>query len=858
MCPYRSLLAGPSAAAVLLLVSLAGPVQAQLKPAPSPEIDSVRVAPGAQYAAGNLHQFFFGNSYRTLWKTPVQVPVLDLDSFAGGLEPSRLSGGMQTKSLRFKTRDGHEWVFRSVDKDNVVMPPRFEGTVVEDIMRDQVSSSHPVAALVAARIQEAAGVLHPEPRLAMMPDDPRLGEFRQEFAGRLGMIEEFPAVPEGRRGFARAVEIIESEELLAELNTDPTTRVDAAALLTARLTDMFINDWDRHHGQWKWARLSADPAGPWVPIARDRDKAFISYSGLIPKVARLSAKNIVSFDSTYPSITGLTWNSLAFDRRLLSGLEKSTWDSVAQALAGRLTDSVIDAATHALPPEYQASGPELAAKLKARRDGLPGLATRFYAHLADVVDLHATDADDRAAIHLLTDTVIVSLIGGPGGGREYFRRRFIAGETSEIRLYLQGGDDHAVVTGQANRSIPLRLIGGNGTNRMADSSVVAGRGETVRIYQQGTIRGVEVGADTMFDRRPWVRERGRLVPPGKDRGGRMGPLLGISIHGDYGIIPRIGLSQYRYGFGKRPYARRIALAAEYATKLEAWRVELLMDQRREFSPLHFLLLGGFSEFEVIRYHGLGNQTTSGSAESEFFEVDQQQWLGQLAAGWSLGPKSDLSFGPLVKYVVTDSTAGRFISGDQPYGFAEFGQAGLRLNLHHDVRDQPRHPRKGMLVDATAAYYPAVWDVESPFGSLSGSLATYFTLPVPLRPVLAFRGTGRKLLGDFPYFESAFIGGGASVRNLDAQRYAGDASLAGTAELRLPLASFSFILPLDIGIFGLAEAGRVYLDGESPGGWHSAFGGGFWIGVVDPTSALSFTFTNNQERTGVFIKAGLTF
>ena len=44
---------------------------------------------------------------------------------------------------------------------------------------------------------------------------------------------------------------------------------------------MFMNDWDRHFGQWKWGRLSNDPDAPWVPIARDRDKAFISYSGLI-------------------------------------------------------------------------------------------------------------------------------------------------------------------------------------------------------------------------------------------------------------------------------------------------------------------------------------------------------------------------------------------------------------------------------------------------------------------------------------------------------------------------------------------------------------------------------------------------
>ena len=175
---------------------------------------------------------------------------------------------------------------------------------------------------------------------------------------------------------------------------------------------------------------------------------------------------------------------------------------------------------------------------------------------------------------------------------------------------------------------------------------------------------MEVGADTMFDRRPWIREQGKLVPPGKDRGSRMGPVLGISIHGDYGFIPRFGVSHYQYGFGKRPYARRMAVAAEYATRINGWKVEALLDQRREHSPLHFLANVGLSQLEVIRFHGLGNNSP-GPGDSDFFEVDQKQRLAQLSAGWSLGPKSDLRFGPLVKFVTTNDIPGQFIAANRP-------------------------------------------------------------------------------------------------------------------------------------------------------------------------------------------------
>jgi hypothetical protein len=52
-----------------------------------------------------------------------------------------------------------------------------------------------------------------------------------------------------------------------------------------------------------------------------------------------------------------------------------------------------------------------------------------------------------------------------------------------------------------------------------------------------------------------------------------------------------------------------------------------------------------------------------------------------------------------------------------------------------------------------------------------------------------------------------------------------------------VAHFTFILPVDMGIFGVVDAGRVYLNGDSPGGWHTSKGLGFWIGVPDPSTAV---------------------
>ena len=50
---------------------------------------TVVVAAGEQYRAGLLHRLVLGRHYRDLWTMGVEVELLDLDSFAGGLEPLR-------------------------------------------------------------------------------------------------------------------------------------------------------------------------------------------------------------------------------------------------------------------------------------------------------------------------------------------------------------------------------------------------------------------------------------------------------------------------------------------------------------------------------------------------------------------------------------------------------------------------------------------------------------------------------------------------------------------------------------------------------------------------------------------------
>lgn len=837
-----------SVSLLLVAAGLAAPLEAQTDWFRG---DTV-IAAGPRYAADWFHRFLLGGHYRKLWTTPVPVPVLDLSRYAGGLHPDKVGGGMQTRTLRFTNPRDLEYVFRPLRRDSLASTKQYWGTIIEDVLQDAIAAQHPGGAIVAGPIMDAVGVLHPHPRLAALPDDPALGEFQAEFAGRMGMIEEHPNVPDRGLGFAGAGEILGSEELLPRLDAGPADRVDVRALLTARLVDMLINDWDRHPGQWDWARGGELGDSLWEPIAKDRDRALVSYSGLLPGLARFGIRNVIPFKGATPNVRGLVVNSLEFDRRLLVALERTTWDSVTESVLRRITDQVIDSAFGRLPRAYRLATPALIGQLKVRRDSLGVASARFYDLINRVADIHATDQPERARITPVDDSTIRVQIQAAGAARPWFDRHFRAGETREIRVYLHGGDDEAVVDSRAARVLAIRVIGGEGDNHLEESGSAPGR---ARFYDRGLVDSVNYGPDTLFDRRPWTTPRGKDVPPGRDYGSSTSPILSLYYDENLGVVPRLGAAFYTYGFRHHPYASRTALHLEHATRVGGVRLGADFDKRLESSLLHWGVSAGMSDLEVIHYHGQGNQTRGGPGPR--FDVDQRQWTLRALLGYQISSSSDLRLGPVVKYSTTELGPGSLLDSLRPYGSSDFGQAGMALQLVVDHRDDPAFTRKGVFAEVEASVYPGLWDVRSTFGRVSAVGLGFVTVALPLRPVIALRLHGERVLGDFPFHESAFLGGAGSVRNLDHQRYAGDAALDGTAELRLRLARLGFVLPLDLGAFGLYEAGRVYVDGKSPGGWHDAVGGGIWVGLPDPTRSISISYTSGEVRQ-VFIRAGLSF
>jgi hypothetical protein len=838
--------------ALLLAFSVSAQVEDRREP------DTVVVAPGARYGASWPFRIFFGGQWRDHWTTAIRVRKLDLSTFDGGLRPVRRGGGQQTKSFRLKSANGRTWAFRSVDKDPTrMLDDETRASMAADLVRDVTSTAHPTAALVVAPLLEAVGVLHATPELFVMPDDPRLGEFR-DFAGMLGELELRPG-----RGHAGADKALGTLELFARMEQRSDERVDARNYLRARLVDVLVGDWDRHVSQWRWLRFDEGGERTWRPLPRDRDQAFARFGGALPSVGEYYVKQLASFGETYPPIDKLTFSGRYTDRRFLARLHEDEWREVTVDVIARLTDETIAAAVRQLPPEqYAIGGAWLERTLRARRDALPEASRAFYRLLAHDVDVYGTEEAEVASIRRSPDGAVDLTLSaadektGEPLAPPYFHRSFRAGETSEIRLYLLGGADRVVEEGDRNDAILVRVVHGDpGGEQGRDAAVARGAGTPAH--------GGDEPADAADDEDRLQLRYERF----RDWGTDWLAFPQLSYDGTRGLFAGARLQRTHYGFGREPFADRMTFAAAWSTGLSEPRLEYELDvrTRSRFGALAYV---AYSGVDFANYYGLGNASARDSAlaSHDFYRVYQHRFvLRPLVTANLVGPVRGRAGLGFERYSN---------SGDGPaaraYGSGDMALASFEAGVGMDTRSGTLTGKRGFGADLSVRHYPAWLDNAAQFTKARGEVSAALGAWGDDGVLLSLRLAGERNWGRYPFFEAASIGGaglppplnlaasqgGNLLRGYDLGRFAGDAAVVANADLRIPLGRYSSIVPLRYGALALADVGRVFLEHESSSKWHPAAGGGLWLALH--AGGETFQLVSTISMAVVRSDAGTTF
>lgn len=814
----------------------------------------VTVVAGKDYKVTGVVQSVLGLHWRDLWATPFKAGVLELDCYAGGLNVLKKGGGLQTKSLHFKGNDGRRYKFRSIDKDpRLVLPPELRNSLVADAFKDQISASHPFASVIVSRMLDEIGVLNAKPFVAVLPDDPSLGEFREQFGGLLGTIEINPTESkDSLEGFAGADKIIDTYELYEKLEKDNDNVVDAAEFLKARLFDLMVGDWDRHYDQWLWAGFKSDGKTVYKPIPRDRDQAFSLYDGLLPMIAGRAITQIEGYGKDYPDVYDLSFNGRYVDRRILPAVEWYVYDSLSRFIQSKLNDRVIDEALGLMPAEWHKYGHD---KLKdmiiSRRDKLREAADDYYDLINGVADIYGSDKNEEIVITCNEEYMKVEVFkkkkDGTVSEKPVFSRHFDPDYTDDLRIYLNKGDDNVKIRG---------TVSPNGESYLYYPLDVK------LIYDKGrkSIDGKDAAfIDVVRDQRSKVSEKERYEPAVEDRGydWRLFPLL--NYNSDDGLVIGGGPIVYHYDYLVKPFDYRIAFGGAYAFGSKGYTLLATGEFHSIFRGYAVKPVFNFSQLEITRFFGLGNETSFDQdlEDKDYYNIDQNLLLAELTLTREFDKRTSLSLTPFLKsalvYEVPDTYL--YTLGDL-YGTGKLSFVGVNGQLTYDSRNNTSYPQRGYYIRVYGNITPAVMKNNFLFGKTGIDARAYFSTDTTKGIALALRAAAGKVWGTFPFYEALFLGGVNSLKGYTRERFAGDGLLLAQGELRMPITLINILVPGILGVSGFGGVGRVFLESETSHKWHSSYGASLWITYLN--RSVNFELSLSKSFEGYRVSVGSAF
>ncbi|MEL7119760.1 MAG: metallophosphoesterase [Bacteroidota bacterium] len=834
------------------------------------------------YEKKGMGKMLWGEHYRKAYKTEITVPKFDLESFQGGVKVVKRGGGNQTNSLRLENEEGRQFTMRSVKKDpSRTVSSSFRNSLVTDILQDNFSAAHPLAALVIPPLAQSIGVYYTNPKIYYVPKQPRLNFYNQDFGNELYLVEERPDDDkwEDAPNFGSPKDIISSVKVVEEVLENGEDKVDQAFVARNRLFDNIIGDWDRHDDQWRWSEFKENGSKVFRPIPRDRDQAFSRYDGAIVKSIRQfdpSLRPLMEYDHNLDGIQWANYGARNFDPFFLNELSWQEWEKEALYIKENLTDEVIERAfKENWPMAFQEIDSEyIISRLKNRRDIIVDIARRMYEYQAKMVDVIGTTDEDYFEIeHLDKGVTVVRIYESNNDGekkKKYYERIFFGSETNEIRIYGLDDRDFYEIKGNAMLNPRLRLIGGRGKDTYTDNSSKTGKHRSNIIHDQKEGKSTITPGNNTKTKLTKNIDHHVLQRKSKDYEFNYGyafPVLGINPDDGFQLGALFNFTTF--GFKKEPYATQHAIEAKYA--FGSGGIQLRYNGK-------FVDVFGRWDIQInslvrtalfaSNFYGLGNETQN--FESEFdnrYHRINERIISFYPALLRQGFNVQWSIGPEFESLRVENTPNRFISTIaeelNPQVFEGVDVFGFKTTLKLKNQNDLAFPTRGFDLDVVAGWKFNLNDSDKDFPYINASVAFVFPLSNSEKIAFATRVGAQQIFNnEFEFFQAATLSGvgpNSNIRGFRRDRFAGQAAFYHNTDIRIQLFKSPFrSIPFVLGAFAGFDYGRVWLEGDSSDTWHTAIGGGLFISPFYQ-STISFGLFNGEDDRWLFsLGAGFFF
>lgn len=797
---------------------------------------------------GKIHRKIFGENYRKEYAYKTKVPIIRLSQINGGLIATQRGGGNQSKSLRLADKNGKEWVLRSVEKyPEVLLPPNLRETFARDILKDNMSAQHPFSALVAPVFAAAIGAAHSDPVIGWVAPDENLGEFDDDFANTVALLEErLPVGPTDN-----------SIKMSKKLVEDNDNSVNSDMLLKLKCLDVLLGDWDRHFDQWRWLAQPTDSGIYYHPVPRDRDQVFYRSDGKIQRMAQSSwfLPMMQGYERELRDINWFLWEGREINSRWFNQMDEGQWLRVVNEFCAMMTDELFNTALKRLPePGYSLRKEELFNTLSMRRKEMPQLMLKYYRFFNRVVDIELSDKNESLQVVSTDDNgliITVNKLNKAGNqGRVIYKRKFDPSVTKEIRIYLHTGQDKVYIN-NPNSKIRVRLIGGEGDKTYTlDQS-----GQKVKLYdlQKQTYLGKASGKLKMHIK----NDSANVAYIPKDLYKRHMVVPSFELNNDDGLALGLTMKTTSLGFRKTPYGNAQSYSVLFSFATGAFKIHYAGEWLKVINKIDLNLNADiYGPTNAQNFFGLGNETRyENPKDIPYYRARFNLYELNPALSYRTG-RSKFSAGPAYQYYVYNqgqndgrilNDPGRLNAPDSSTISKSRMFAGAILKYSLDTRNNLVLPSKGIFVEAKMTGYKGLTSYASSFLQLTSSVSGHLKLDPAGKFIISDRVGGGITLGNPAFYQNLFLGGQGNLLGYRQFRFAGHHSLYNNLEFKVKLADFvSYVLPGQIGLMGLYDVGRVWKRGENSDSWHHATGGGIYFA---PASLTVFRLIATRSTEG---------
>lgn len=631
--------------------------------------------------------------------------------------------------------------------------------------------------------------------------------------------------------------IVSTEIMLSLIQGDAAIKFNQETYLRFRLLSFLVGNTNSKPKQYSWKEVYENDKRMFVPYIKTFQNEYMNFDGTYKLISKLvsSYKHLEPYDDRIKNIKNSSQQFIGFDINLLSSLPYEKWEKEVARIQNALNSTVVEVIKNSLPKGILSTETEVLFELlNSRIANLDIIANRYYNLIAPHKIVVGTDENNLIDIHRKDNSTSIKIYNEKEGKKAPIKSYdFSNNETKEIWIYGLKGNDYFEVSGNSKYFIPVKLIGGsnadkyeiqNGTKVVVHDS----KSQTFIVEKdKAKINLSEENYVTEYNSEKYRYTINKIQPK-------------FGANPDDGLFIGVVDSYKVMGFNQKPYTKLHQVSANLYLGTLGFKIDYygeLTNVYKGFSA--FGGLGYQSSNYSTNFFGFGNETPNfdDNLKLDYNRIRIANFdakIGLLKRHKNYFASANLFF----ESKKIDETPDRFVSSETLFfpddDFFErknyIGLSGLyeyknlAVSIVEDLVILPKIEFKlaadiNEFSKTNVSVHPSLYLSQPMYGD-----------KISVDVTLAYKHV---FGNDIPFFQAANLGGGTGIRGYRNERFTGQSLSYVSTNLKWHIKDLkSEVLPLQFGLLGGFDAGRIWQENETSSQIHSDFGVGFWLQTAE--------------------------